>query len=299
MYLSGIADEASQDIDVQIKVTQDLGWNAIESRNINGSNIHDITHEDFEKVWKKLKDSNVYINSFASAIGNWAKDVRDDFSITMAEIDRALPRMKRLGTKAIRIMSYKVLEGEDQFIRERYRRLNQIQAIFSGEGITVLHENCMNYCGMSYQHTLDLLEKVPGIKLVFDTGNPVIIKDASKQEDVWQDSWDFYSHVKDHIAYVHIKDGLNPDPENNKEIYTFPGEGQGYVREILADLKEIGYDGGISIEPHLASVFHNGDAGNARLQNPVEIYKSYGDKLMNLLKSIDYKPKLFRPNELI
>ena len=77
------------------------------------------------------------------------------------------------------------------------------------------------------------------------------------------------------------------------------GEGQGYVREILADLKGIGYDGGISIEPHLASVFHDGDAGNTKLQNPIEIYKSYGKKLMNLLKSIDYRSEPFRPNEFI
>ncbi len=36
-----------------------------------------------------------------------------------------------------------------------------------------------------------------------------------------------------------------------------PGEGQGYVKEILRDLQARGYDGGISIEPHLAAVFHD------------------------------------------
>ena len=41
MYLTGIADEASQDIE-QIRTTKELGWNAIESRFINGKNIHDI-----------------------------------------------------------------------------------------------------------------------------------------------------------------------------------------------------------------------------------------------------------------
>jgi len=34
------------------------------------------------------------------------------------------------------------------------------------------------------------------------------------------------------------------------------GEGSGDVRKVLADLLGRGYDGGISIEPHIASVFH-------------------------------------------
>ena len=45
MYLTGIADEASQDIEEQINVTKELGWNAIESRFVNGKNLHDLDEE--------------------------------------------------------------------------------------------------------------------------------------------------------------------------------------------------------------------------------------------------------------
>ena len=31
--------------------------------------------------------------------------------------------------------------------------------------------------------------------------------------------------------------------------FTFPGEGDGHVKDIVADLIGSGYDGGISIEP--------------------------------------------------
>ena len=48
MYLTGIADEASQNIETQIEVTRQLGWNAIESRFIDGKNIHDLGEEAFE-----------------------------------------------------------------------------------------------------------------------------------------------------------------------------------------------------------------------------------------------------------
>ena len=52
MYLTGFADEVSSNIDDQIRVTKELGWNAIEARSIGESNIHDI-----EKEWKKLMKS--------------------------------------------------------------------------------------------------------------------------------------------------------------------------------------------------------------------------------------------------
>ena len=296
MYLTGIADEASQDIEQQIKTTKELGWNAIESRFINGKNIHDISEDEFGQVCDALDGSGVFINAFGSAIGNWGKDVRDDFSITEQEIGRAIPRMKTLGAKFVRIMSYKVLDQDDQLVEERIRRLRMIVDSFSSEGITAVHENCMNYGGMSWQHTMELIEAVPNLKLVFDTANPAFNRDRSKDGEPWQDSWEFYNQVKEHIVYVHIKDCLNPKPENNnQEIYVYPGEGDGCVKEIISDLKGIGYNGGISIEPHLAAVFHDADSQNKTDQDPREIYVQYGKRLMEILREIGYSHQPYIP----
>ncbi|NQZ59206.1 MAG: sugar phosphate isomerase/epimerase [Lentisphaeraceae bacterium] len=288
MYLTGFADEASQDLDKQILATKELGWNAIESRNINGKNIHDISDEDFEAVCAKLEAADVKINCFGSAIGNWAKNINDSFDITLAEVERAIPRMKRLGTKLIRIMSYARCEGEEQYKAERFTRLTEVVRLFNDNGLTPVHENCMNYGGMSWKHTLELIENVPGLKLIFDTGNSPFMKDFAKGGDVWQDSWEFYSNIKEYIHYVHIKDSLNPLP-GEKEKYTMPGEGQGYVREILKDLQARSYDGGISIEPHLAAIFHDPAALNTPNDKSYGLYVEYGQKLMNILKDIDYQ----------
>jgi sugar phosphate isomerase/epimerase len=51
--------------------------------------------------------------------------------------------------------------------------------------------------------------------------------------------------------------GFADDAAAGKGTYTFPGERQGDVRRIPADLLRRGYDGGISIEPHLAVVVHD------------------------------------------
>ena len=110
MYLTGIADEASQDGNIQISTTKTLGWNAIEARCLNGKNLHDVSDTEFEEFRRALDDAEVYVNAFGSAIANWGKDVRDDFSITLDEVKRAIPRMKALGSKMVRIMSYKGLK---------------------------------------------------------------------------------------------------------------------------------------------------------------------------------------------
>ena len=132
----------------------------------------------------------------------------------------------------------------------------------------------MNWGGFSPQHTLRLIEEVPGLKLVFDTGNPVFQRDRSKPEPYpWQDPMEFFHAVKDHIAHVHIKDCLNPpEGSNEPERYTYPGEGQAKVPEILAGLKSMNYTGAYAIEPHIATVFHATDEDQV---DPMESYNSY------------------------
>jgi sugar phosphate isomerase/epimerase len=290
MYLTGFADEASASIDVQIKATKELGWKWIESRNIDGKNIHDIADADFDRVVGKLAEAGVGINCFGSAIANWGKQITDPFDSSLAEAKRAIPRMQRLGAKLIRIMSFAVLKErgpDDQLFDERCKRLRELRKMFADAGIQAVHENCMNYGGMGATYTQRLVENVPGLKLVFDTGNPVHADDQAKPlvdgKRPRQSSWEFYRAVKDHIAYVHIKDAVrNPD---GTCTHTFPGEGEGDVRRIVADLLANGYDGGFSMEPHLAVVFHDPSItapDDIRYANYVE----YGRRFMKLLDEV-------------
>jgi len=264
MYYTGFADEAAHSLTGQIAATLELGWTRIESRKIDGINIHDLSDAAFENVVRQLQEAGVTINCFGSAIANWGKSIESPDGPSLAEAARAIPRMQRLGTTFIRIMSYAVLPGrgpEAQLAEERFRRLRDLVALFRDAGLQVLHENCNNYGGMGWQYTLRMLDNVPGLRLVFDTGNPVQDDDFAKPKNAAghypkQSSWEFYQQVKSHIAYVHIKDARF-DPASGSTTHTFPGEGAGEVRRIVADLLGSGYDGGFSIEPHLAVVHHD------------------------------------------
>ncbi|HZV33859.1 MAG TPA: TIM barrel protein [Verrucomicrobiae bacterium] len=290
MYLTGIADEAGASIDVQIKATKELGWKHIEARVVEvpgfpAGNIHDIPDAAFDALVDKVTKAGIKIGGFGSAIGNWGKKIDQPGESSLDETRRAIPRMQRLGTKMVRIMSFAPLEGEEQMEEERFRRLREITKLFLDAGIQPVHENCMNYGGMGWPFTLKMLENVPGLKLVFDTGNPILNADRSKPKP-WprQDAWEFYSHVRDHVIHVHVKDAVWV-PAKKDADYKFPGEGDAQVRKILKDLFSRGYDGGISIEPHMAVVFHDKtvkSSPEAQYNNYVE----YGRRMGKMVEEI-------------
>lgn len=288
MYLTGFADEAAKAVEDQIRATKEIGWSNIEARNVGGMRIYDMGQAEFDRVRGKLEAAGVQVNCMGSAIGSWQKKITDPFDITIEEVNRCISRMKVLGTKLVRVMSYSVIQGagpEEQMEQERFERVRDIKRMFDDAGMTPVHENCLNYGGMGWKYTLRLLENVPGLKLVFDTGNPVFTPDYAKGEPYSrQSAWDFYDHVKEHIVYVHIKDGIWDD-KTQKTQYTYPGVGHGDVKKILADLLKRGYDGGISIEPHLDVVFQDGQSttkDEVRYQNYVE----YGRRMKKLVAEL-------------
>ncbi len=297
MYLTGIGDEAGAHIDAQIKATKELGWSSIEARNVqvdgfDKANMHDIPDAAFEEVVGKLETAGISICCFGSTIGNWAKKITDPFEPSLDEARRAIPRMQRLGTKFVRIMSYAILEdAEDQMEEERFRHLRELTKMFLDAGIQPVHENCMNYGGMGWPFALKLLENVPGLQWVWDTGNPIFNPDRTKPKP-WprQDPWEFYLKVKPWITHVHVKDVIW-DNEKNDAIYKYPGEGDGQVRAVLKDLLASDYDGGISIEPHLAVVFHDASVKSDAAAE-YTTYVEYGRRLTSMVQEIVSELKL-------
>ncbi|MDA0990978.1 MAG: sugar phosphate isomerase/epimerase, partial [Verrucomicrobia bacterium] len=77
---------------------------------MNGANIHDLSDDDFDAVAKQFESAGIQINCFGSTIANWGKSIEAPFDDSWEAAKRAVPRMQRLGTSLIRIMSFAVLE---------------------------------------------------------------------------------------------------------------------------------------------------------------------------------------------
>lgn len=106
--------------------------------------------------------------------------------------------------------------------------------------IILLHENEKRIYGDTPKRCLDILESVdsPYLRAIFDPANFVQIKVDPLKEA--------FPLLFPYIEYVHIKDALSA---TGKVVP--PGEGDGNIKEILRFLKERGFRGFLSLEPHL------------------------------------------------
>jgi sugar phosphate isomerase/epimerase len=244
---------------------------------VDKENITALSDAKFDEVFEAVTAAGMKVSCFGGAIANWARPITCDPQIDIDDLEQAIPRMKRFDCPFIRVMSYpndaeNPLSDSD-WRDEAIKRVKVLAKMAEDGGIILAHENCSGWGGLSAENSNILIGEVdsPALKVVFDTGNPV---------SYGQDAWDYYETVYDSIVYIHIKDINKVDGE---DIYVYCGEGQGYVKKVIGDLLAKGYDGGFSIEPHLAAVIHTG----ASTDNAEELYSSYTEYGRRLMKIVD------------
>ena len=282
--ISGFTDEVSDDLMLQIKALKELGWGHIDLRTVNGKNVSSLSDDEFDRIYEQLTENDIEIACFGSSIANWGRSAQDSFELDLTEMKQSVRHMKKAGVQFIRIMSYKVdkpIELGSDLESVIIKNIKQIAQMAEDHGIICLHENCETWGGQSCHHSLRLLEKVnsPALKLVFDTGNPFSMKYIYGPEPYsYQDSYRFFQEVLPHIAYLHIKDGRM---EDGVVRYTFPGEGSGRVKEILGYISDHDLTMPISIEPHVAVVYHDPSI-KAPFQERWKNFIDYGNQLVAL-----------------
>lgn len=263
---TGFTDEAERSLDGQISTLREVGWSAIELRLIDGKNVCDFTDEEWKRTWDRLQKEQIQVVGFGGQIGNWARPIDSDFSLDIDELKRVAPRMRQAGTKFLRIMSYPNSESNplnrSEWRIEAVRRLKELAKIAEGEGIILGHENCSGY-GETPEGYLELVEAVnsPALQLIFDTGN------NSLHDNNTEVTWDYYQKCREQITHVHIK--CAKPGENGDDFVTCYVDEDPVQERILKDLEAIGYDGWLSIEPHIKAAIHAGqdvdDSGEGRV----------------------------------
>lgn len=280
---TGFADEAEKSLDGQISTLKESGWSAIELRLLGGKNVCDQTDDEWKATHDQLQQEGIEIVGFGGQIGNWARPITSDFQVDLDELRRVAPRMREAGTKFLRIMSYPNPEenplSNADWREETVRRLKELSTIAEGEDVILAHENCSGY-GAYAEGWLELAEAVnsPALQLILDTGN------NSLHDNTNEATWEFYEKTKDHITHVHIKSAM-ANPEGGDWITCHVDEDP-VQRRILQDLKNNGYDGWLSIEPHIKAAIHAGqdvdDTGEAR-----QVWVEYTRRLKALVNSLD------------
>ena len=237
--LTGFADEIDPRFERQLEVAAATGVRAIEIRGVNGRGIQTYTPREAETLQKILEQRGMHVSSIGSPIGKIGVD--EDFAPHFEAFKNVAALCGVFGTRNIRMFSFYVPAGaaekrEDEVLR----RLERLAEYAAREGLTLLHENEKGIYGDVAPRCLRLMERLygPHFRAVFDFANFV---------QCGQDTLEAYRILKPYIAYVHVKDARAATGQ-----VVPAGWGDGHVREILADLLASGYDGYLSLEPHLA-----------------------------------------------
>lgn len=235
MKIYAFADEASANIDEQIKAMKENKLDGLEIRNVDGVNISRITKEKAKEVRKKLDDAGLLVWTIGSPIGKIDIE-KDDFALHTEKFRHTLELADILGAENIRLFSFFTsAENRGSYKDKVIERLGTFFEIAKGSGITLCHENEKGIYGDIPERCLEIHKALPEMKAIFDPANYV-------QCEV--DTLKAWEMIKPYVKYLHIKDALadgNAVPA---------GKGIGNVKFILDDYIRNGGDS-VTVEPHL------------------------------------------------
>lgn len=239
--LSGFGDEISDDPIIQVAVLQALGANHIEVRSAWGTNIVDLDNEQLDRLAALLSERSMGVSAIASPIGK--VDVTVDVGAEVERLERAIAAAHRLESRYIRLFSFYRAEGvavestRDGVI-ERMRALADLA---ERENVVLLHENEKDIYGDTPERVLDVIESVgsDALKVAWDNANfvQVGVKPFT----------DGYAMLRPHLEYLQVKDAIAATGD-----VVPAGEGDGELLETVTALRDSGYAGFASLEPHLS-----------------------------------------------
>ncbi|HEY6313977.1 MAG TPA: sugar phosphate isomerase/epimerase family protein [Streptosporangiaceae bacterium] len=241
VVLSGFADEISPDPGIQLATLAAESISHLELRSAWAVNVADFTAEQVAALRAVLDDAGVRVSAIGSPIGKIP---------VAAPLAPELDRMRRvaevageLGTNIVRVFSFFVPAGEPP---DRYRdqvtdRMGALAGIAEERGLILAHENEKEIYGDTPGRCAGLITAVgsPALRATFDPANFV-------QCGVMPFS-DAYALLRPHLVYLQVKDALAATGE-----VVPAGEGDGQLRETLGALRDSGFAGFVSLEPHLA-----------------------------------------------
>ena len=236
--ISGFADEIAQELDVQIEVVSRLGIQYIEMRGVDGNNLIYHPDEKVKEIKQKLEDAGIKLSALGSPLGKIG--IEDPFEPHFEEFKRACEIAHRMDTKNIRMFSFYIPEGKEKEYKGKvFDRLGRFADYAGRNDIVLLHENEKGIYGAKAPECLEIMKKLGSdhFRAIFDFANFV---------QCGQDTLEAYDLLKDYVDYIHVKDARK---ENGTVVPV--GYGDGNVEAILKKLFASGFDGFLSLEPHL------------------------------------------------
>ena len=240
--LSAFADEISPDLDEQLATLKSEGISFLDLRGVERTNVLDLSDQQVARIKKQLAAQGIGVAAIASPLGKVPID--SPFDAHWQRFERAIALAQIFETSFIRIFSFYPPSNSaspEDWRDEVHRRLQTMTERAQKANITLLHENEKGIYGDAIARCVDLLQEgnSPYLQAAFDPANFIQCEQVPYPTA--------YEQLRPWLRYVHVKDARLDGS------IVAAGEGVARWPELLQHLREDGYDGFFSLEPHLAA----------------------------------------------
>ena len=241
--LSAFADEVTEDFRGQVEYLARERVGFIEPRFINRKNIMALNRAELDDARRLIQDHGLKVSAIGSPIGKVRLD--EPFGPHLDQFKHAAELARFFDTPFIRMFSYYAPEGKniDDYRDQVLERMAAKVEIAQDADVAMVHENEAHIYGHTAAHCVDLVETIgsPRLRLAYDPANFVWgEKIGNNVETCWP-------LMKPYVVHIHIKDWKL----GSQDIGSIPGQGDGQIRSLLAELADMRYDGCMTMEPHL------------------------------------------------
>lgn len=242
-------DEVSQDFAEQAAFGRRVGLDALDLRSMGGRSAVDLTPEDIAAV----KAEGVPVQCLATFVSKVPLE-ESRHEEMLAALGRGIANAKALGTMRIRIFSPEPLDDRESAWPAVKAWLRPMVDLAEKEGVMLLHENDGEFYGAYPAESERVMGEFygPSFKAAFDFANTVMTGHRA------MDDW--FPMMTPYLDTLHIKDAVAAE----KRVVP-AGEGDGQVLETLRYLKNVGWSGPLTLEPHLQVAGTHGGFSGAEL----------------------------------
>ena len=253
--LGTITDGISRDFEYALDTMVATGLEYVELQYLWEKQVGDLTDADIERVRGLIAARNLKVSCIShhnlSALPVDTATVAPAYREHITTLQRCIDVAQAVGTNLVRIFSFRkemVLFGAEPVISEGawttlMNRLEEPLQIADAAGITLVMETAISgnvTSAFLARKLIDALD-VPHLKVLWDPCSSLYCTEVPYP--------DGYEVIREHIAHVHLKDGVVNLPAATFDFCAMrQGQMDPYYNDIVAALKRDGYEGAISLE---------------------------------------------------
>ena len=250
-----ITDGISRDFEHALDVMVETSLEYVELQYLWEKQVGDLTNRDLKRVKDLIEARNLKVSCIShhnlSTIPVDTSIVAPAYRAHIKTLERCIEVAQALGTNLVRIFSFRkemVLFGAEPIISEGVwemllDRLEEPLQLADAAGITLVIETAISGNVTSAFLAKKLIDELdaPHLKVLWDPCSSLYCTEVPYP--------DGYEAIREHIAHVHLKDGVVNLPAATFDFCAMrQGQMDPYYNDIVKALDRDGYEGAISLE---------------------------------------------------